>query len=265
MSVINLTIYVNGALTDPTSVELESSADIFGLREVTSGDIITTSGTALTKLSTGQYRHTWTTVTEDDHEYEFEVVYNGVTYNRNFVDNFVVAGTTVNKTLILPDTTSFYSSQAEVFNILGPVATELMSDDLSDGDRHLIWNHLLRSVTQTVDLYLHMFYEQTVLFSSGWVRDKATVLALNYLSERRGNPELYTNRVLKVYEELEMIRAGRLTLPGIAERGQGGPMIRNYELETFRRYHPLRVESTLTMIGDRYSGIDISWEHPFWF
>ena len=108
-----------------------------------------------------------------------------------------------------------------------------------------------------------MFYAQSVLFNSGWVRDKATVLALNYLSERRGNPELYTNRVLKVYEELEMIRSGRLTLPRVAERGQGGPMVRNQELETFRRYHPLRVEATLTMQGDSYPGQDIAWENPF--
>jgi len=267
MSVINLTIFVNGALTDPTSVDLEDKADpiVFGVREVVTGTVRVAAGTAMTKSSTGIYTHTWSTIADVDHEYEFKVVYNGVTYYRNFVDAFLITGTTVDRTLILPDNTTYYSSQAEVCNVLGPTAVELLSDDFSLGDRGPIWNHLLRSVTQTVDLYIHQFYKRTDLLTDGTIRDKATILAVNLLTERRGNPELYANRVLKVYEELELIRSGRLTLAGTPERGYFGPMVRNYELETWRRYHPLRVESSVSMLGDGYSGQDIAWEYPFWF
>ncbi len=265
MSVINLTIYVNGALTDPTSVELEDKADIFGVRQTSDGTVKVAAGTAMTPNSTGVYTHSWVTALTEDHEYEFEVVYNGVTYNKNFVDNFVADTTTVNKILILPESATYYSSQAEVYNVLGPTAGELLEDDFSAGDRSPIWNHLLRSVTQTVDLYIHQFYTRANLLTDSTVRDRATMLAVNLLSQRRGNPELYSNQVLKVYEELELIRSGRLTLAGTAERGYFGPMVRNYELETNRRFHPLRIESTVTMLGDPYAGQDISWEYPYWF
>jgi len=146
-SIINLNIYVNGELTDPTSVEFEDKADTptFGIKEVVSGNVIVASGVAMTKSSTGKYTHSWATVTTDDHEYEFEVVYNGVTYNRNFVDNFVTAGTTINKTLILPESATYYSSQAEVYNVLGPISGELLEDDFAEGDRGSIWAHLLPS------------------------------------------------------------------------------------------------------------------------
>ena len=257
---INLTVLSNGSLVDPTSVDLEDSTDTFGVRRTDTLGLVVAAGTAMTKISTGVYQTSFTEPADDlSYEYAFEIDYLSTTFNRT---NTADAGDIIN-TVILPNTT-YYTSQAEVYRLLGIIASELLEDDLAAGDRNAIWDEILQQTTSTLDFYLHQYYTQAALISSDWVRRKATILAANILSSRRGNPQHYRDDVDRAYNELDEVRSGRQTLPRVAEIGYMGPVVRNYELESFRFYHPLRVEKT-TSTGDRYPGQDNSWEYPFWF
>jgi hypothetical protein len=257
---ITLTVYSNGALVDPTSVELEDSTDTFGVRRTDNQALVVSPGTAMTMQSKGVYTHSFAEpVVGIFYEYEFKVVWNGVSYYRNYTTS---ALNTTN-TVILPDTSSYYSSQAEVYYLIGTTAADLLEDDIAAGDRYLMWNDILDSVTSQFNLYLHQNYEQSVLLTNNWIRRRATMMATHLLSHRRGNPPHYVDELDRVYRELDEIRAGRLTLPNVPERGYFGPVVRNYQLESYRRRHPLRVEAT-TSTGQNYAGEDTAWEHPYW-
>jgi len=260
MSTITLTAYTNGALTDVTSVALEDRTDTFGVRRTDTGDIVVGTGTAMTNSSLGTYTNTFADPSSGVvYEYEYKAVINGVTHYRN---KLAEQGT-IEDTIIIASS-AYYSSQAEVYRMLGEVATDLLSDDVSRDDRSFIWQEILGSATSTIDLYLHQFHKPTALTNSNFVRRRATTLAAHLISSRRGNAPLFSDQVDRIYSELDELRSGRLTLPGVEEIGFFGPLVRNYELETYRRYHPLRVESS-TSTGDRYAGEDTSWEYPFWF
>ena len=262
MSTLNLTILRNGQLVDPTSVELEDTTDTYGLKRTDTGATVVAAGTALSQVDEGVYSHTFSDPASDlTYQYVYEIVHSGTTYNHSYV---AAAATNINNTVILPETATYYTSQAEVYRKLGDVAADLLEDDLSQGNREFMWQDLLEDVTSTIDLYCHDYYESTALVSSNWVRRRATTLAASQLTTRRGNPSYYADQIQLILNQLEEIRAGRLTLPGVAERGYRGPVVRNYENELWRGYHPHRVEKSLTM-GDGYSGEDISWEYPVWY
>lgn len=262
-STITLTIHQNGALITPTTVEFEDPTDTFGVRRADTLVVEVTSGTAIPEVGTGIYELTFshTTPVPDQYEYAYEIVHSNVTYSRTFIADVGA----ITNTLILPDIASFFTSQAEVYNVLGAVAAELMEDDFASTNRVHLWTEILGSVTESMQLYLHQYYSTSNLNSTRWVRRSATILAANQLSNRRGSAPLFTDRVDRIYNELDEMRAGKLTLVGTATIGYQGPMVRNYELETQRRRHPLRIESTLSMMGDSYGGQDISWEYPFWY
>lgn len=263
MSTINLTVYIDGVLTNTDSTPvLENSTDTYGVRDTDDNSVIVSSGTAMTSDGTGRYSHTYTDTSGTIHEYSFKIVHNSVTYYRTFISPI---GTMNNVSILTKDSPIYYTSQAEVYRKLGPIASELHEDDIDESERAFLWRELLEEVTDNIDFRTSAYYPRSELLNNNWVRRKATILGAAALSTRRGQATLFSDLVTRVYDELEEIgtNVNGVYIPGATPLGSNAPAVRNYEVNTFRGWHPLRVRSTVST-GETYPGEDIAYE-PFWF
>ena len=72
---------VDGVATDPTSIKLSDATATYGVRRTDTSATVVADNTAMTKVSTGVYTHTFTDPASDlTYEYVVEIVYAGETY-----------------------------------------------------------------------------------------------------------------------------------------------------------------------------------------
>jgi len=92
VTIITKTFKVDGTPTDCTSMLLSDPTGTYGVRRQDTQEVVVADGTAMTKIATGVYSHTF-----DDpaynliYEYWIEALYNGATYR---VEGTVVGSTT---------------------------------------------------------------------------------------------------------------------------------------------------------------------------
>ena len=258
MSEIRLIIYVDGVLTDPTSSQVYAgdSGDDYGVQRTDNFDDVVDVDDPYTKISTGYYHLTFDDPVDDvGYRWSAYMIYESTTY--------YVAGTmpqqgTQTTTVILPSTQNHYTSQAEVLRIMGTMAEQLLLEDSTSRD--LIWHNLLQDADDTIKMYVMQHYDPETLYSNGWIRRRATMLVANLLSNRRGSPPIYTSRVDRIYEELDLIRDNRMRIPGATVRFKQGPLVRNYEVQNVFRWHPGRVIGSKSTNAGNYSGEDLGLE-----
>lgn len=260
MSEIRLRTYVNGALIDPTGslVETGNPGNDYGVQRLDTFADVVDSQEAFTRLSIGYYRLVFSDPAENlDYRWGAHFTYAGTVY---YVEAEMVAGIQTT-TVISPNITSHYTSQAEVLRVMGVTANELLIEDTESKD--LVWEDLLDEADDTIKMYVNQHYDTSTLYTSKWVRRKATTLVAGLLSQRRGNPGLYGSRIERVYDELMMIRDGRMHIPDKKPKSFQGPVVRNYIMQNRFLTHPLRVDSTKST-GDSYANEDIALE-PYIF
>lgn len=239
---INLQVTQNGLLVDLASIpDLESADDVYGVKRTDSGDSVVASGTPFTHPSTGVYTYSFTDPTSpstpEQYEYVIEYVVDGTTYN---AVRLVNSASTASNILSLP-VSDHYSSLSEVLRFLGDYAIEMTLEDWEQADASPVWEDIFEEVDETIDMYISQFYPRQS-FLNPFLRRRATILAAHVLSQRRGNPGLYHHRMMRVYEELDMIRSGRMHVPNLTPSGDHGrPLVRNYTMQPFRLF-PQRVE-----------------------
>jgi hypothetical protein len=93
---LETTFRVDGTLTNPTSVVMSDPTNTYGVRRQDTQAVVVANNTAMTNVSTGVYRHTFTAPAAGlTYEWYVEVVYNGITYHseKEFVDKDPYAGT----------------------------------------------------------------------------------------------------------------------------------------------------------------------------
>lgn len=253
-----LSVYVNGLLTDPTGslVESEDEGDTYGVQRTDTYETVVDSGEDYVRISTGLYSLTFDEP-EDDLTYRWsaKMTYDTVDY---YVSGQLEAGTS-DVTIVLPDTSSYYTSEAEVLRIIGAQGIELLLED--SNSRSSVWSNLLQDADDTIKMYILQHYDPALLYSNSWIRRRATKLVANLLTSRRGNPPLYTSAIDRVYEELQMIRDGKMHIPGARPRFFQGPLVRNYLMQPFSR-HPMRVQEYKSTSAGTYAGQDYAVE-PF--
>lgn len=244
---------INGALVDVDAITLADQTDDYGVRRLDNLDLVVAKDTVIPRISLGNYAYSFTDPEPGlTYEYTVKVVYSNTTYyfNRR------TSSADVTNTISIP-TYSHYSSQAEVYRLLGEYAVELMFDDYSGDDKGYMWDDLLEDVDETIKMYVMQHYDPDTLYSVDWVRRRATVLAANIISQRRGNAELYHSRKERVYEELESVRNGHHRIPGAVVRHWMGPMWRNYTIQNRFWSHPARVDTGKSN-KQSYDGMDIA-------
>jgi len=256
-STLRLVIKANGTLLIPTSVDLESEGNDYGLRRLDDWAEVTASGTSFDIDSAGNYSHTFTEPADNlSYDFRAKIVFEGTTY---FVGETIKSGTSQITAII--SSTAHYTSQAEVYRMIGSFAGDLLLEDQQATS--VTWDDMLEDIDETIQMYVHQHYDTSLLSSSNWVRRRATVLGANILSQRRGNNPLYLTRTERTYEELNMIRDGRMHIPGAIPRARFAPVVRNYTIQNRFFNHPMRIDTTKST-GATYSGQDTAL-HPFIF
>jgi phage gp36-like protein len=96
---------------------------------------------------------------------------------------------------------------------------------------------------EEINKYCYKFYSPANLGTSNLVQQWAIELACYYLSQRRGNPELFAKLYENAIEELKMVLKGEMELPGVPFRRTLSPKWSNIRADILRyRFRVLRVE-----------------------
>ncbi len=255
MSVTTLTFTakINGALVDVDAITLDDPTDDYGVRRLDTLDVVVAAETVIPRVSLGNYAYSFTDPEPGlTYEYTVKVVYSNTTYNFNRR----TSSADVTNLISIPSY-SHYTSQAEVYRLLGEYAVDLMVDDYSGEDKGYMWNDMLDDVDETLKMYFMQHYDTSTLYTVDWVRRRATILMANVLSQRRGNAELYHSRKEKVYEELESVRNGHHRIPGAVVRAWMGPAWRSYTIQNRFLTHPGRVDISKSN-PQTYDGQDLA-------
>lgn len=253
---IDITVTLNGALTDPTSMTWGEAGGDYGIRRMPDKTVAESAGNTITNVGTGEYSETLVDTTSNDrYDYIITMVYDGTTYN--YTQNKPI-GRDQHHNIALPSTTH-YSSEAEVMRIMGAYAINLHTEDQQDPTN--MWTEILNDADSTVDMYLNQFYASANLTNNSWVRRRATYLAAAELSSRRGNPQLFANRRNQIYEELMMVKTGQIHL-SVPRLGHSGPVMSNYAMQPYHAF-PQRVRH-FRSTGDNYANKLIALEPYLW-
>jgi len=114
--------------------------------------------------------------------------------------------------------------------------------------------------TDTINQYAMEWYEESRLVNSLWVRRRATVIACWLLSQRRGNPGQFEERVSQITLELEKVLKGDLRIPRLPMRADFTPGVSNYRVDDRYLVRKTRVEPQIST-GGRGSKQDIDRRH----
>jgi hypothetical protein len=230
---------VGGVLTDVTSAKLEDTTFVYGVRRVDNAAVVVAAGTAMSFISTGIYRHTFTDPAPNlQYQYEVKWVYAGEThYSGPQITGAIPAAPSV------PAALYALTSRAEIERLFSTSGVDFRVDDLSVADQTNMFNSIIGYATDTVAAYTLHRYNTTDLMTSRWVRDRATFIGAWMLSRRRGNPGQYTAEYEMALADLEKVLNGRppLMIPGVPVRAADVPTVSSYRVDDRYRYDKLRV------------------------
>lgn len=145
-----------------------------------------------------------------------------------------------------------YTSQDEIKRLFSECGIDLSYDDATTAEKADILTEAISYATEYIDQYIYPFYDPTLSCTSHWVRRRATFLAAWYLSQRRGNPSLFSDMVLKIDQELEMVKNGSIMIPRIAARYVRGPSLSNYLIDDLRHYQNKHRKQKSLSVGESY-------------
>lgn len=129
--------------------------------------------------------------------------------------------------------THTYTSAAEMERLFSDIALDERIDLTGVGaSEDTVLNDMINDATSTIDAYIAKYYAPASVTNNQWVRRRATVFACHYLSQRRGNPALFTQWFDRILGELEKVAEGKLLIPGAASYGDGIPAVTNYYMDS---------------------------------
>ena len=155
-----------------------------------------------------------------------------------------------------------YTSRDEMEGVLSQTGINLRIDDIDVMDSEGVLDSFFYDATLVIDTYTqHLYYSQD-LYSSYWVRIRASWLACYYLSQRRGNPALFQVRYNQILEELERIMDGELLIPGLPTAYDITPAMSNVVVDERFAIDKIRVHPSIST-GGTSSRQSLSPRFPF--
>ena len=145
-----------------------------------------------------------------------------------------------------------FSSKAEIVLLIGSRGVNLRLDDQSSSAASV--DQALTYADQTIRFYTDRYYRVENLLTNEWVKSRATILAANMLSNRRGNKELFGNLEARIMQELEMIGKD-FWIPDATPFATVVPSVRNQRVVATLGSRPLKVDSS-NSTGGGYSDED---------
>tara|TARA_R110002020_G_scaffold62712_4_gene167501 strand:+ start:101 stop:634 length:534 start_codon:yes stop_codon:yes gene_type:complete len=153
-----------------------------------------------------------------------------------------------------------YTSEAEIKRILSSSGFDLRLDDLSN-DLDTVTD-LINEATDLVNFYCGLHYDESDLEGSTLVRRWTTWIACYLLSQRRGNPAIFADRMGEVLALLEEVARHDRILPRLPTREDLTPAMSNVHIDDKFRTHKIRVHPTIST-GGTYGKQDLSPRFPF--
>lgn len=140
--------------------------------------------------------------------------------------------------------TTNYTTLALMQRMFSPDGVLAFSDHdesgISDTD---VVEDCIDQASAEVDLYCRGRYSESGLAGARIIQRWATVLAVAFLCERRGNPvpESIAKEAERILEKLQQIQEGKLDLPGVAFGNDLRPAFSNLAIDRRYRYSRVRV------------------------
>ena len=153
-----------------------------------------------------------------------------------------------------------YTSEAEIKRILSNSGFDLRLDDLSN-DLDTVTD-LINEASDLVNFYCGLHYDESDLETSTLVRRWATWIACYLLSQRRGNPAIFSDRMGEVLALLEEVSRHDRVIPRLPTRENLTPAMSNVHIDDKFRTHKIRVHPTIST-GGTYGQQDLSPRFPF--
>jgi hypothetical protein len=174
--------------------------------------------------------------------------------------DYTIVGTPLGETTVTPvgsPLPSYYTSQAEIERMWSLRAAALHVSDYDSeetapvGDiafRAAVWDDILCAATDEVNFYLLKFHEASDLYSSRWVRTRATWIGCYLLSLRRGDPGYFKTLYDQAIAQLERINESN-TVPRLTLNQNFTPALSNIRIDDRFRVAKERVEPTISTGG----------------
>lgn len=132
-----------------------------------------------------------------------------------------------------------FTTKEEMILLVGSKGINLRLDDQSS--TLLAVNQALIYADQTMRWYTDRYYRVENLIGNAWVTSRATILAANFLSARRGNKELFGNEVARILQELELIGKD-YWIPDAIPFATNAPSVRTQKVVATGGPTPLKVD-----------------------
>lgn len=140
-----------------------------------------------------------------------------------------------------------FTSREEVSRLYSTIGVDLRLDDMdiSAGSNHM--NEVVLAATETVSSFTMRYYNNSAIYTSPWIRRRATIIAAYYLSMRRANGTQFTQEYQRVMEDLEKFLTDKPPMiPGndgfpAPVRTSNIPTVSAYKVDDRNRVRKLRV------------------------
>ena len=154
-----------------------------------------------------------------------------------------------------------YTTRAEMERIFGESGVSLRSDDLGS-DQTAMLDEIIGEATEMVNYHCSLIYEEEDLNTSFLSRRWATWIACYLLSQRRGNPSVFSEKYEEVITMLSEVADFTRIIPRLATREDFTPAMSNLHIHHRFRTHKIRVHPTIST-GGTYGKQDLSPRFPF--
>lgn len=155
-----------------------------------------------------------------------------------------------------------YTSQAEIESLYSSEGVSLRIDDLTGSALTNFWTEWIADATTIIRSYCEGTYSDEDLSISHWVRRRATWIAAYLMSQRRANPAQFQPRYEEIMEELERVRTGELTIPGVPMRADLSPSVDNLVIDDRMFLRKQRVQSGISA-GGTSARLNNAYEYPY--
>jgi len=153
-----------------------------------------------------------------------------------------------------------YTSEAEIKRVISTSGFDLRVDDLADTLDAI--TDIVEEATDMVNFYCGLHYNESDLETSPLVRRWTTWVACYLLSQRRGNPAIFADRMGEVLALLEEVSRHDRIIPRLPTREDLTPAMSNVHIDDKFRTHKIRVHPTIST-GGTYGKQDLSPRFPF--
>ena len=153
-----------------------------------------------------------------------------------------------------------YTSEDEIVRILSSSGVNLRVDDLDDTTT--LMTEIVSEATDMINYYCGLNYDESDLNNSVLVRRWASWIGCYLLSQRRGNPAMFEDRMQEVIVLLEEITRHDRIIPRLPTREDLTPAMSNLHIDDRFRTHKIRVHPTIST-GGTHARQDLSPRFPF--